>query len=88
VVATSIKAHRIAHSKQFEAKQNVLAGKDARKIIKIFNKIARTLVAFEFPWYKAWVQSINQAKTGLQSTLIIRHPDDGRLYVNFDHDIF
>ncbi|KAL3815567.1 hypothetical protein ACHAXA_000299 [Cyclostephanos tholiformis] len=74
--------------KQFEANQNILAGKDAKKIIKMYNKIARTLVAFEFTWYKAWVQSIENAKTGLQATLIIRHPDDNKLYVNFDHDIF
>ena len=74
--------------KQFEANQNVLAGKDAKKIIKMYNKIARTLVAFEFTWYKAWVQSIDNAKTGLQATLIIRHPDDNKLYVNFDRDIF
>ncbi|KAL7522596.1 hypothetical protein ACHAWX_007291 [Stephanocyclus meneghinianus] len=77
-----------APMKQFEANQNVLASKDARKTIKMYNKIARTLVAFEFSWYKAWVQSIDQAKAGLQATLIIRHPEDGKLYVNFDQDIF
>ena len=74
--------------KRFEANQNVLAGRDAKRIIKLYNKVARTLVAFEFLWYKAWVQSIDQAKTGLQATLIIRHPDDNKLYVNFDHEIF
>ena len=73
--------------KQFESNQNVLVGKDAKKIIKMYNKVARTLVAFEFLWYKAWVKSIDQAKTGLQATLIIRHPDDNKLYVNFDHEI-
>jgi len=73
--------------KQFESNQNVLAGKDAKRIIKMYNKVARTLVAFEYLWYQAWVQSIDQAKTGLQATLIIRHPDDGKLYVNFDHEI-
>lgn len=73
--------------KQFEVNQNVLTGKDAKKIIKMYNKIARTLVAFEFTWYKAWVASIDRAKTGLHATLIIRHPDDNRLYVNFDRDI-
>ncbi|CAM9192009.1 unnamed protein product [Choristocarpus tenellus] len=84
--------------KQFESNQNVLAGKDAKRIIKasylfchgtseIYNKVARTLVAFEYLWYQAWVQSIEQAKAGLQATLIIRHPDDGKLYVNFDQEI-
>lgn len=33
---------------------------------KIYNKVARTLVAFEYLWYQAWVQSIEQAKAGLQ----------------------
>ena len=33
---------------------------------QIYNKVARTLVAFEYLWYQAWVQSIEQAKAGLQ----------------------
>lgn len=72
---------------QFESNQNVLAGRDAKRIIKMYNKVARALVAFEFLWYKAWVQSIDQAKAGLQATLVIRHPDDNKLYVNFDREI-
>jgi len=63
--------------KQFESNQNVMASKDAKRIIKVYNKLAKTLVAFEFLWYKAWVQAIDQAKTGLQATLIIRHPRMG-----------
>eukprot|EP01033_Poteriospumella_lacustris_P002475 gene2475-1807_t len=73
--------------KQFESNQNVLAGKDAKRIIKLYNKVAKTLVAFEYLWYQAWCQSIDQAKAGLQATLIIRHPDDNKLYVNFDQEI-
>ncbi|KAJ0399007.1 hypothetical protein P43SY_008327 [Pythium insidiosum] len=73
--------------KKFEANQNVLASKDAKRIIRMYNKVARTLVAFEYIWYQAWVQYIDTAKAGLQATLIIRHPEDGKLYVNFDPEI-
>jgi len=73
--------------KRFEENQNVLASKDAKRIVKTYNKVARTLVAFEYLWYQAWLQSIETAKAGLQATLIIRHPDDGKLYVNFDHEL-
>lgn len=73
--------------KQFELNQNVLANKDAKRIIKMYNKVAKTLIAFEMLWYQAWVKSCDQAKAGLQATLIIRHPDDKKLYVNFDQEI-
>lgn len=73
--------------KQFELQKNIMSTKDAKRIIKMYNKVARTLIAFEFLWFKAWIQSIDQARIGLQATLIIRHPDDGKLYVNFDHEI-
>ena len=73
--------------RQFELNQNVLDGPGARRIIKMYNKLARTLVAFEYLWHQAWVQSIDQAKSGLQATLIIRHPEDQKLYVNFDLEL-
>jgi hypothetical protein len=44
-------------------------------------------VAYEYLWINAWVESIETAKAGLQATLIIRHPDDDKLYVNFDAEI-
>ena len=73
--------------REFERNQAVLASRDAKRIIKSYNKVARTLVAFEYLWYQAWVDSIEDAKAGLQATLLIRHPDDGKLYVNFDAEI-
>ncbi|CAD7937238.1 unnamed protein product [Amoebophrya sp. A120] len=72
---------------KFQRSPSVLAGKDAKKIIRMYNKMAKTLVEFETLWYQAWVHSIEQAKSGLQSTLIVRHPDDGKLHVNFDWEI-
>ena len=41
---------------------------------QIYNKVARTLVAFEYLWYQAWVQSIEQAKAGLQVSAITSVP--------------
>jgi dynein heavy chain, axonemal len=73
--------------REFERDQAVLASKEAKRVIRSFNRVARTLVAFEYLWYQAWVESIESAKAGLQATLIIRHPDDGKLYVNFDAEI-
>ncbi len=49
--------------------------------------MARTLVAFEYLWYEAWCKSVESSKAGLQATLIIRHPSNRKLYVNFDQEI-
>ena len=76
-----------APMKEFEQQSVLLASKDSRRVIKAYNRIARTLVAFEYLWYQAWVDSVEVAKGGLQATLIVRHPEDGKLYVNFDSEI-
>lgn len=53
-----------APMQQFERNQNVLAGKEARRIIRLYNKIAQTLVTFELRWHEAWVASVERAKSG------------------------
>ena len=73
--------------KRFEAFPAVFASKEGKRVVKVYNRIARTLVAYEFLWINAWVESIETAKAGLQATLLIRHPEDGKLYVNFDAEI-
>ncbi|TYZ58790.1 hypothetical protein PybrP1_001566 [[Pythium] brassicae (nom. inval.)] len=73
--------------RKFESNPTVLSTKDSKKIIKMYNKVARTLVAFEYLWYEAWCRSVETAKAGLHATLIIRHPETGKLYVNFDKEI-
>ena len=71
----------------FKKNHDLLRTKDAKRIIKKYNKMARALVGFEYLWYQAWKDSIESAKAGLQATLLVRHPDDGMLYVNFDDEI-
>jgi len=73
--------------RRFESNGKILASKDSRKIIKTYNKVAKTLVAFEYLWYEAWCNSIESARAGLQATLIIRDPKSRMLYVNFDAEI-
>lgn len=38
-------------------------------------------------WYEAWCKAVESARGGLTATLIIQHPNSGRLYVNFDPEI-
>ena len=74
--------------KRFQGNPTVLASKESKRIIRTYNKVARTLIAFEYLWYEAWCGSIEAAKAGLQATIVIRHPETGKLYVNFDLELF
>jgi dynein heavy chain len=61
--------------------------RESKKPLKQYNKIAYTLIAFESLWRTKWINEVEKAKVGLQATLIIRHPDNNKLYVNFDGEI-
>jgi dynein heavy chain len=61
--------------------------RESKKPLKQYNKIAFTLIAFETLWRTKWINEVEKAKVGLQATLIIRHPDNNKLYVNFDSEI-
>ena len=58
-----------------------------KSIVKSYNKMARTLVEFQTLYIQQWNNSIESAKTGLQATLIVRHPGSSKLHVNLDGDI-
>ena len=66
---------------------NLIGSKDGKSIVKLYNKLARTLIEFETVWYQAWVNAVDEAKSGLKANIIIRHPQDGKLYVNMDPEI-
>ncbi|KNE55648.1 hypothetical protein AMAG_01535 [Allomyces macrogynus ATCC 38327] len=70
----------------FTEHTNVLALPDAKKHVKNYNRIARALIEFEMLYHQAWLGTIDQAKVGLQATLLVADPA-GNLFVNFDPQI-
>uniref|UniRef100_A0A7S1KLW9 AAA+ ATPase domain-containing protein n=2 Tax=Percolomonas cosmopolitus TaxID=63605 RepID=A0A7S1KLW9_9EUKA len=61
--------------------------KDARRIIKMYNKLAVALVHFERLWYEKWLEVVRTARDGLHATLLVRHPQTGMIHVNFDNHL-
>lgn len=43
--------------RKFQNNAAVLSGRDAKKLIKLYNKMAKTLIEFETLWYQAHVLS-------------------------------
>jgi dynein heavy chain, axonemal len=41
-------------------------------------------VAYEVLWGKAWQKAVEAAKVSINATVLVVHPEDGNLYVNFD----
>eukprot|EP00966_Prymnesium_polylepis_P254089 5871824-Prymnesium_polylepis.1 len=72
---------------RFQEHASLMSTKESKKIVKTYNRIARTIIEFETLWQLAWVKSIDASKAGLQATLLIRHPKNDKLYVNFDREI-
>jgi len=74
--------------RRFKSHSSLIStSKEAKKIVRTYNKVARALVEFETLWHSAWTKSIEAARSGLQATLIIRHPITENLFVNFDREI-
>ncbi|KAK9865923.1 hypothetical protein WJX84_001850 [Apatococcus fuscideae] len=73
--------------KRFAARQSLMATKEAKRVVRVYNRVARALIEFETLWQQAWLQSLEVARAGLQATLIVAHPDTGKLLVNFDKSI-
>ena len=74
--------------RKFKAHSSLIHNsKEAKRIVRTYNKVARALVEFETLWHSAWTKSIEAARSGLQATLIIRHPVTDDLFVNFDREI-
>lgn len=67
--------------------QDLIKQKESKKAVKNYNKIGYTLFSYEYLWREKWIKEVENAKAGLQATLIVRHPENNKLYVNFDKEI-
>ena len=71
----------------FQQQTKLLETSEAKKIIKNFNKIAKVLLEFEVLYHRGWLRQVEAARSGLQASLLVRHPETNELYVNFDPQI-
>ena len=73
--------------REFAQHANLMATKEAKKLIKVYDKSLRTLTEYEMLWRDAWAKGFDAATSGLQATLLVQHPTTGDLTVNFDRTI-
>ncbi|KAM6935223.1 dynein axonemal heavy chain 5 isoform 4-T4 [Lycodopsis pacificus] len=71
----------------FQQHPGVLSTPEAKRIIKNFNRIARVLLEFEMLYHHSWTKKMEDARLGLQASLLVRSPETGELFVNFDPEI-
>eukprot|EP00698_Gefionella_okellyi_P008566 TRINITY_DN2129_c0_g2_i1.p1 TRINITY_DN2129_c0_g2~~TRINITY_DN2129_c0_g2_i1.p1 ORF type:complete len:4490 (+),score=1324.74 TRINITY_DN2129_c0_g2_i1:457-13926(+) len=71
----------------FREMPELLRQPEAKPIIREYNKLARALVQFELLWHQGWCEAVDAAKAGLHATLLVRHPTNRQIFVNFDQEI-
>jgi dynein heavy chain len=70
--------------RKFQHHAALMISRDAKSIIKKYNQIAQAFVAYEVLWEKAWQNSVEAARLSMSASVLVIHPDDDKLYVNFD----
>ena len=63
--------------KCFAQRRELMAAKDSKKAIKLYNKLAQALLEYEALWHQAWLRSVENAKAQLSATLLGQHPQTG-----------
>ena len=71
----------------FAKNELIMFAPGAKRIVKMYNRVAQALMTYETMWHQAWMKGVEKSKAGLRATLIVRHPGTGKLLVNFDKDI-
>uniref|UniRef100_A0A3Q1JPI4 AAA+ ATPase domain-containing protein n=1 Tax=Anabas testudineus TaxID=64144 RepID=A0A3Q1JPI4_ANATE len=71
----------------FQQHPGVLSTPEAKRIIRNFNRAARVLLEFEMVYHHNWMKTMENARVGLQASLLVRSAETGELFVNFDPEI-
>ncbi|KAM5298313.1 dynein axonemal heavy chain 8 [Ctenodactylus gundi] len=71
----------------FFKNSEILSSSEGKAIIRQYNKISYVLVKFEVVYHMAWIKETSQLEYALHATLFVRHPETGKLLVNFDPKI-
>ncbi|XP_078395203.1 dynein axonemal heavy chain 5 [Cetorhinus maximus] len=71
----------------FQQQPEILQTADAKRIVRNYNKVAKVLLEFEVLYHRGWLRQIEIAKSGLQASLLVKAPETGELFVNFDPQI-
>ncbi|XP_069709589.1 dynein axonemal heavy chain 5 [Phaenicophaeus curvirostris] len=80
--------HRIQEPMEsFQRHAAVLQTPDGKHLIRNYNKVAKVLMEFEVIYHRAWLQQIELTERGLQASLLVKAPETGELFVNFDPEI-
>ncbi|XP_065523675.1 dynein axonemal heavy chain 5 [Lathamus discolor] len=80
--------HRIQEPMEtFQQHPAVLQTPDGKRVIRNYNKVAKVLVKFEVIYHRGWLQQIELTKRGLEASLLVKSPETGELFVNFDPEI-
>ncbi|KAM7382615.1 hypothetical protein PAMP_002338 [Pampus punctatissimus] len=71
----------------FQQHPGVLSTPEAKRVIRNYNRVARVLLEFEMLYHHNWMKKMDDARMGLQASLLVRSPETGNLFVNFDPEI-
>ncbi|XP_070691188.1 dynein axonemal heavy chain 5 [Pempheris klunzingeri] len=71
----------------FQQHPGVLSTPEAKRIIRNYNRVARVLLEYEMLYHHSWMKKMEDARVGLQASLLVRSPETGELFVNFDPEI-
>ncbi|XP_061631916.1 dynein axonemal heavy chain 5 [Phyllopteryx taeniolatus] len=72
---------------RFQQHTGVLSTPEAKNIIRNYNRVATVLLKYEILYHQNWMEKVEDARQGLQASLLVRSTETGELLVNFDPEI-